>query len=194
MEKPKILVILGSSREGRRGDKVAKAAMTSLSKVKSATFEFIDLRDWDFPFYNLPGYPSTKRGVFESDLQKKWAKKIEDGDGFIFITPEYNHGYSAVLKNAIDFLWYEWNHKPVTFISYGSMSGGLRAVEQLRQVVIEVEMVPIRESVALMYIKRLIDENGILKDDSFDHRVVDLGEKITKWAEALKKIRKDLAY
>lgn len=194
MEKPKILVILGSTREGRRGDKIADAAMESLSKEADANFELIDLKDWDIPFYNLPGYPSTEKGVFGSEIQKKWAEKIDSADGFIFVTPEYNHGYTAVLKNAIDFLWYEWNHKPVSFISYGSMSGGLRAVEQLRQVVIEVEMVPIRESVALMYVRKLFDENGKFNDPTFDHRVIELGEKIAAWAKGLKKIRKDLAY
>ena len=123
--KPKILVILGSAREGRRGIKVANWAMDVLSKRTDVDFELADLRDWNLPFYDFPASPSTEKGLYHNKLQEKWSKKIESADGFLMITPEYNHGYSAVLKNAIDYAWYEWNHKPTTFISYGGGAGGV---------------------------------------------------------------------
>ncbi len=190
--KPKILVILGTTREGRRGIKVANWAMKILSKINDANFEFIDLKDWSLPFYNFPSSPSTEKGLYHSSLQKKWAKKIESADGFVIITPEYNHGYSAVLKNALDYLWFEWNKKPVGFISYGGLSGGIRAIEQLRLVAIELEMIPIIESVSIPRIRSLIDEEGKLNVQSFDDRVEKFGESIAAWSKELSKIRKNL--
>lgn len=193
MNKLKILIILGSSREGRRGDKVSNSVMKIIPEIKKAEFEFIDLRDWKLPFYNLATYPSDKPGVYGSKIQEKWAKKIGSADGFIFITPEYNHGYSAILKNAIDFLWYEWNHKPVAFISYGNVTGGVRAVEQLRQVLVEVEAVTIRESVIIPRIKDAV-KNGELENEDFKRHVLEMAERLLIWAKHLKEARKELAY
>ncbi len=192
--KPKILVILGTTREGRRGIKVANWAMGILSKNTSADFEFVDLRDWNLPFYDFPTSPSTERGLYHNKLQKKWSEKIDNADGFLMITPEYNHGYSAVLKNAIDYAWFEWNHKPVAFISYGSAAGGVRAVEQLRLVAIELEMIPIRQTVLISGIRGAFDDNGKIKDKSFDHRLEETVDYLVLWTKNLGKIRKDLAY
>lgn len=192
--KPKILVILGTTREGRRGIKVFNWAKSILSKNKDADFEFIDLKDWNLPFYDFPTSPSTERGLYHTKLQEKWSKKIDSADGFLMITSEYNHGYSAVLKNAIDYAWFEWNHKPITFISYGSAGGGLRAVEQLRQVAIELEMVPIRQQVLISGIRQAFDDNGRIKDESFNHRLEDTVKYLVLWTKSLRKIRKDLAY
>lgn len=192
--KPKILVILGTTREGRRGEKVAKWAMNILSKRPDADFEFVDLRDWNFPFYNFSGYPSTEKGVYFSKLQEKWAKKVDPVDGFLIITPEYNHGYPGVLKNALDFLWYEWNHKPVTFISYGGMSGGVRVAEQLRQVSIEIEMIPIRNQVIIHHIKDAFDDKGKVRDEKLNKQLNGTSDALVKWANSLKKIRGELAY
>lgn len=192
--KTKILVILGSTREGRRGEKVANWAMGILSKNTGADFEFVDLRDWNLPFYDFPTSPSTERGLYHNKLQKKWSEKIDSADGFLMITPEYNHGYSAVLKNAIDYAWFEWNHKPIAFISYGSAAGGVRAVEQLRLVAIELEMIPIRQAVQISGIRSAFDDKGNIIDKSFDHRLEGVAKYLILWTESLKKIRKDLAY
>ena len=193
--KPKILVILGSTREGRRGESIAKWVMSTLSKRNDAEFELIDLKDWDFPFYNFSGYPSTEKYKYFSKLQEKWAKKIDNADGFFVITPEYNRGYPGVLKNALDYLWYEWNHKPVSFICYGGTSGGIRATEQLRKVVIELDMVPIRDEVVIHGVSRLIDENGKFKaDDRKNEKLKSTTDRLIIWCESLKKIRNELSY
>lgn len=192
--KPKILVILGTTREGRRGIKVSNWAMSILSKRTDADFELVDLKDWDLPFYNLPVAPSTEKGMYQNKIQEKWGKKIDSADGYLMITPEYNHGYSAVLKNAIDLLWFEWNHKPITFISYGSAAGGVRATEQLRQVVIELEMIPIRQAVLIPGIRSAFDDEGKLKDESFNHRLNDTVDYLVKWTKNIMKIRKKLSY
>lgn len=191
--KPHIQVILGTTRDGRRGDKVAKAVMNSLSSINGATFELLDLKEWDLPLYDFPGYPSTEKGKYLSTLQEKWAKKINKGDGYIVITPEYNHGPPASLKNALDYLWYEWNHKPIGFISYGGAVGGSRAVEQLRQIVIEFEMVPIREQVIITKVSAKV-KDGKISDETLNSRVIDFAIRLTVWSEKLVDARKALSY
>ncbi len=108
--------------------------------------ELIDLRDWPLPFFNEAGSPGMLKGNYTNDLAKRWSAKIAEADAFIVVTPEYNHGYPAVLKNAFDWLYPEWNHKPIGFAGYGNANGA-RAIEQLRQVVIELQMHPIKNSV-----------------------------------------------
>ncbi len=159
----KLYVILGSTRQGRFGEHPAKWITSELKKHSDITVELIDLRDWPLPFFNESISPSLNQGKYENTLAAKWAKKIGEADGFIIVTPEYNHGYSAVLKNAMDYVYPEWNKKPVAFVSYGGVSGGTRAVQQLRQVAIELQMVPIRQGVHLPFSWTYLDEKGHLK-------------------------------
>ncbi|KKW12939.1 MAG: NADPH-dependent FMN reductase [Candidatus Gottesmanbacteria bacterium GW2011_GWB1_49_7] len=126
-------------------EKVAPWVLAEAKKHTEAEFELIDLRDWPLPFYNEPT-SVTGLTKYSIPLAEKWSEKIRQGDGFLIVTPEYNHGYSAVLKNALDYLYTEWHRKPVAFVSYGGPVGGSRAVEQLRLVSIELKMVPVRES------------------------------------------------
>jgi NAD(P)H-dependent FMN reductase len=192
--KPHIQIILGTTREGRRGEKIAKAVMSSLRDVNLASFELIDLKEWDLPLYNFAAYPSSEKGKYLSSLQEKWAKKIEKADGYIVLTPEYNHGPPASLKNAFDYLWYEWNHKPIGFISYGGAVGGSRAVEQLRQMVIEFEMIPIRDQVIITNISKKIDDEGNILDEDLDKRIKKFTKRLILWSENLGDVRKALAY
>lgn len=158
-----IYVILGSTRPNRRGEKVAEWFMEAFGNYEGLNFELIDLADWNLPFLDEPKSPSA--GDYQHEHTKKWAKKIDKADGFIIITPEYNHGYPAVLKNALDFLYAEWNGKPVGFVSYGGAAGGVRAVEQLRQVAVELQMHPLRGQVAIPIFSAL-GEDGNFKDTS----------------------------
>lgn len=165
----KIQVIIGSTRQQRFGDKPAKWIFEELKKKEGIEAELIDLRDWQLPFFDEPVSPGmfamTKKD-YVNELAKKWAKKVGEADGYIIVTPEYNHGYSAVLKNALDYVYNEWNNKAVSFLSYGGVSGGTRAVQQLRQVVIELQMHPIRNSVHIPLYWTQLDEKGNLKTDS----------------------------
>lgn len=149
MEKTiKIQVIIGSTREKRFGERPAQYVFDELKKETGVEVELIDLRDWPLPFFDEPASPYMAKGVWVNPLGKKWAEKVAEADAYIIVTPEYNHGYPAVLKNALDWVFYEWKHKPVGFVSYGVVSG-VRAVEQLRQVVNELEMHPIRTSLLI---------------------------------------------
>src|SRR5688572_27693303 len=141
----KIQIIIGSTRPNRFSETPAKWLYEIAKTRKDIKFELIDLRDYPLPFYNEPKSPSSMKGDYPNPDVKTWAKKIAGADGYIIISPEYNHGYPAVLKNALDSIYIEWNTKPVGFVSYGSV-GGARAVEQLRQVAVELKMVPIQSA------------------------------------------------
>ncbi|MBP6859714.1 MAG: NAD(P)H-dependent oxidoreductase [Candidatus Magasanikbacteria bacterium] len=141
-----IKVIAGSTREGRFSDKATLWIAEELKKQPGLQVEVLDLRDYDMPFFNEAATPSYKPAPYTNEAVARFTAKIAEGDAFIMVSPEYNHGTSAVLKNAIDWVSQEWNNKPVGFVSYGSV-GGARAVEQLRLTAIELQMAPIREAV-----------------------------------------------
>lgn len=182
----RIQIILGSTREGRFGDRVANWFYSIAASRRDLNAELIDLHDWPMPFFNEARPPASGHYAPEA---RAWADKIATADGYVIVTPEYNHGYTAVLKNALDHIYAEWNNKPVAFIGYGGSSGGSRAVQQLRQVVIELQMTPIREGILLPFARRLFDENGDIKDFSYDARVHALLDQLEWWARALKAAR-----
>ncbi len=146
MENIKIKVIIGSTRQNRFSEKPAQWIFEEAKKLEGVEVELLDLRDYPMPFFDSPMLPSMTQGKYENEVVKKWAAKINDGDAFIIVSPEYNHGYSAVLKNAMDVIYPEWNRKPIGFVSYGGALGA-RSVEQLRQVAVELQMAPIRNAI-----------------------------------------------
>lgn len=141
-----IKVIAGSTREGRFSDKAAAWIAEELKKQEGLDVEILDLRDYDMPFFNEAATPSYKTEPYKHPAVAKFTAKIAEGDAFVIVAPEYNHGPTAVLKNALDWVYQEWNNKTVGFVSYGSV-GGARAVEQLRLTAVELQMAPIREAV-----------------------------------------------
>jgi NAD(P)H-dependent FMN reductase len=142
----KIKVIIGSTRQNRFSEKPAHWIYEEAKKKDGVKIELLDLRDYPMPFFNEPVSPAMSGGKYSNEIVNRWSEKIMDSDAFIIVTPEYNHGYPAVLKNALDSIFPEWNRKAVGFVSYGN-AGGARSVEQLRQVVIELQMVPIRSAI-----------------------------------------------
>jgi NAD(P)H-dependent FMN reductase len=146
IKKVKIQVIIGSTRKGRYGEKPAHWIFGELNQLEGVEAELVDLRDYPLPFYDEPVSPARLNGQYSSPEIMKWSKKVMEADAFIIVAPEYNHGYTAVLKNAFDHLYPEWNHKPVGFLSYVSV-GGARVIEQLRLVAIELQMLPIKNSI-----------------------------------------------
>jgi len=187
----KIQVILGSVREGRFGDKPAHWIMEELKKREGVEAELIDLKDWPLPMFNEPMSPGSSGGKYTNPLGEKFAKKIGEADGYIFTVAEYNHGYTAVLKNALDWVYAEWNKKPVSFVSYGGISAGTRSVQQLREVVLELQMVPLRNAVHIPMAWTMTDENGKLKiNDHITSSGNSLIDQLLMWAKDLKVIRK----
>jgi len=144
-----ISVIVGSTRQGRFSEKPAQWIFEHLRTRKEIEARLLDLRDFPMPFFDQAVPPSMPgRPPYPNEVVQKWTAQIGASDGFVFVTPEYNYGTSAVLKNAIDWVYPEWNRKAAAFVSYGSAMGA-RAVQQLRETAIEVQMAPIRSSVPL---------------------------------------------
>ena len=137
----KIQVILGSTRQGRFGEKIASWVMEHAAEA-----ELLDLRDYPLPFFDESVSPSSIKEPYTNPAVAKWTKKISEGDAYLVITPEYNHGYPAVPKNALDYVYKEWNGKKIGFVGYGVV-GAVRAIEQLRQDAIELRMIPLRDAV-----------------------------------------------
>jgi NAD(P)H-dependent FMN reductase len=144
-----ISVIVGSTRQGRFSEKPAQWILQHLQKRGGIEARLLDLRDFPMPFFDQPMPPAMPgRGPYEHEVVKRWTAAIAASDGFVFVTPEYNYGTSAVLKNAIDWVYPEWNRKAAAFVSYGNAMGA-RAVQQLRETMIEIQVAPVRSSVQI---------------------------------------------
>jgi NAD(P)H-dependent FMN reductase len=142
-----ISVIVGSTRQGRFSEKPARWIFQRLKNRAGIEARLLDLGDFPMPFFDQPIPPAMPgRPPYEHEVVKRWTAEIARSDGFIFVTPEYNFGPSAVLKNALDWVYPEWNRKAAAFVSYGS-AGGARSVQQLRETAIELQLAPIRWSV-----------------------------------------------
>ena len=187
MSKPKIHVILGTIREGRAGIKVANWLMGALKEQVAADFELIDLIDHPLPMYADAVSPSYRQGVHPIAEVQKWLDKTAEADGYIMITPEYNHSISSVLKNSIDYVGKEWHEKPVGFVSYGAFAGGARAVEHLRQIVGELRMYDVRDQVVIPVIWAAFNEQGELAEaERHGQTAVVMANKVVELATKLK--------
>ena len=187
-----VKVILGSTRTGRFSEKLLPWVTAELDTTDGVTHEVLDLKEWDIPFYNEPISPAVvKDGAYQNDVVREFAVKIAEADAFLVIAPEYNHGYSAILKNALDSVYSEWNKKVIGFVSYGSVGGG-RVVEQLRAVAVELQMAPIRNAVHIQAPWNLLDESGNLNAgslDEYDHSLTGTVEQLVWWGNALQEAR-----
>lgn len=185
-DKLKILVILGSVREGRTALPVGQWVIEQAAAQAGLACELVDLKEWDLPFYPFAKAPAA--GDYADPLQIRWAEKIASADGYILIAPEYNHGPPAVLKNALDFVYAEWGRKPVTFVGYGG-NGAARSIEQLTCIARELQMAPLEASVHIMGVWGKV-EDGVLTGDAKDLRWLGrLFDELTWWGEALKTAR-----
>jgi NAD(P)H-dependent FMN reductase len=146
---PHIQVILASTRPGRFGEKVAAWLMDRLSPRTDLVAELIDLRDHPLPMFDQPAPPARTLRDYPTEQIARWGRTIDEADGYIVITPEYNHGYPASLKNALDHVFPELARKPIAFVGYGNV-GGARAIEQLRLVAVEFEMAPLRHAIHIL--------------------------------------------
>ncbi|MDQ3103939.1 MAG: NAD(P)H-dependent oxidoreductase [Actinomycetota bacterium] len=182
----RIGIILGSTRPNRNGEQVARWVLDVASRRRDARFELLDLRDYPLPHLDEPLPPSF--GQYQGDHTKRWAAKIASFDGFVIVTPEYNHSTSGVLKNAIDYLYAEWNNKAVGFVSYGA-TGGARAVEHLRLIAGELQMADVRQQVVLS-LKTEFENFSTFKPS--EHSLPTLNtmlDQVVTWSTALAPLR-----
>jgi NAD(P)H-dependent FMN reductase len=191
MEKLNIKIILGSIRSNRFGDKPANWLLAMMQKIDGVAVEILDLKDYQLPIFSEPVSPNYVQGEYPNSAVNVWAKKIAEADGFVFVTPEYNHGYPPSLKNNIDHLGKEWHQKPAAFVAYGSV-GGARAVEQLRQVVAELQMASVRNAVHINNPWNLVEADGSLKSgvlDEYENSAKGMIDQLLWWTKALKNAR-----
>jgi len=186
----RIGIILGSTRPNRNGEQVAQWVYEVASRRNDAEFELVDLRDYPLPHLDEPMPPAM--GQYQNEHTKQWADKIASFDGFVFVTPEYNHSTSGVLKNAIDYLYAEWNNKAVGFVSYGGV-GGARAAEHLRLVVGELQMADVRQQVALSLLTEF-ENFSVFKPGDYNLAALEtLLDQVIAWSTALAPLRQPAA-
>ncbi len=186
----RIAIILGSTRPGRNGAAVAQWVYDVASKRDDAEYELVDLLDYPLPHLDEALPPSM--GQYQNGHTKRWAAKIASFDGFVFVTPEYNHSTSGVLKNAIDYLYQEWNNKAAGFVSYGGV-GGARAAEHLRLVAGELQMADVRQQVALSMLTEF-ENFSVFKPGDYNVAALStLLDQVVAWSEALAPLRQRTA-
>jgi NAD(P)H-dependent FMN reductase len=186
----RIGIILGSTRPNRNGEQVARWVYDIASRRSDAEYELVDLRDYPLPHLDEPLPPSM--GQYQNDHTRQWAEKIASFDGFVIVTPEYNHSTSGVLKNAIDYLYAEWNNKAVGFVSYGGV-GGARAAEHLRLVAGELQMADVRQQVTLSLITEFENFSVFKPSDYSQASLSTLLDQVIAWSAALEPLRQPAA-
>jgi NAD(P)H-dependent FMN reductase len=182
----KVGIILGSTRPNRNGEAVAKWVHQQVQGRNDATYELVDIKDYSLPLLDEPIPPS--QGKYSQPHTKRWAEKVRALDAFIFVTPEYNHGTSGALKNAIDFLYAEWNNKAAGFVSYGS-AGGARAVESLRLVMGEVQIADVRAQVMFSLALDFKNYSEFTPDPRHEKELDTMLKQLIAWGEAMKSVR-----
>lgn len=182
----KIAIIIGSTRPGRVGEAVAHWVYEIANKRSDAEIELVDIKDFNLPLLDEPIPPS--QGQYSQQHTKIWAAKINSFDAYVFITPEYNHGLSGALKNAIDYLYQEWNNKVAGFVGYGSASG-VRAVEQLRLVMAEVQIATVRAQVMLSLFTDFENLSVFKPHPRNESSVNRMLDQVIAWGGALKSLR-----
>jgi NAD(P)H-dependent FMN reductase len=187
-----IKIIIGSTRPNRFGPQIGHFFMELANKRTDATFELIDLEQINLPFLDEPKQPSE--GNYVQEHTKAWAKVIDAADGFIWAHPEYNHGINPALKNAIDFLWAEWHHKPVALAGYGGEAGGARAAEQLRMVAVACKMFPLRSALTLAGYRQFVNDAGEFVPTDLHIKIANgMLDEVVFWSEQFKRARAELA-
>jgi NAD(P)H-dependent FMN reductase len=182
-----VAIILGSTRPGRNGEAVARWVYEIAQRRTDTKVELVDIKDFNLPLLDEPIPPSL--GQYSQPHTKVWAAKIAEFDAFVFVAPEYNHGISGALKNAIDFLFREWNHKSAGFVSYGGYANGSRAVEQLRLVMGELHVADVRAQVLLSLFTDFENFSIFKPPAGREPEVNTMLDEVLAWGGALKTFR-----
>lgn len=182
----KIGIITGTTRPGRNNIAVANWVKEIADQRKDVSFELVDILDYELPLLD-EAIPASM-GQYMNDHTKKWASKVAELDGFVFVTPEYNHSFSPSLKNALDYVYAEWNNKAAGFVSYGS-AGGVRAVEQLRQIMAELQVADVRTQVILSLFTDFENFSVFKPDARHENNVNAMLDQLIAWSGALKTLR-----
>jgi NAD(P)H-dependent FMN reductase len=183
----KLTIVLASVREGRAGEAIAQWFVTRAKEHGKFDVELADLKELNLPLLNEPDHPRLKKYIHEST--KRWSAIVGGSDAFVFVTPEYNYTIPPALVNALDTVYHEWTYKPVGFVSYGGVSGGMRSVQTGKLMVTGFKMMPMVEAVNIPFFSQLM-ENGTFKSNELHDKAVPIMlNELLLWAEALKALR-----
>jgi NAD(P)H-dependent FMN reductase len=187
-KRPRLLIIVASTRPGRVGLPVSRWVREQAAQHGGFTVEVADLAEINLPFMDEPNHPRLRQ--YTKQHTKDWSAIVDAADAFVLVMPEYNHGFTAPLKNAIDYLVQEWGYKPVGLVSYGGVSGGLRAAQLLKPVLSGLRMAPLPEGVPIPAVSSLIGDDGTFQaTDQLDDAARGMFNALQRWVPALRSLR-----
>ena len=189
---PRLHIVICSTRPGRVGPSVARWFHEFAGNHGKFDAQLIDLVDFNLPVYDEPVHP--KMQDYKHEHTRKWSKSVAAADAYVFVTPEYNYSPPPSLINALDYVYKEWNYKPCGFVSYGGVSGGLRAVQAAKLQVTTLKLMPMMESVAVPMVANLVDAAGVFRSNELiDRSAVTLLDELLRWTLGLKAMRESIA-
>jgi len=187
-----LTIVIASTRPGRSGLSIGQWFIGRVEAHGGFEITVVDLAELGLPFLDEPNHPRFRK--YTKKHTKDWSATVDSSDAFVFVTPEYNYGYPATLKNAIDFLHYEWMYKPVGFVSYGGIAAGTRSVQQLKQVVTTLKMTPLFEAVNIPFHTQFIDDEGRVNANEAMEKASDaMLEELVRTEAALRPLRSSAA-
>ena len=184
---PRLGVVVASVREGRAGAAVADWFMQQARQHGGFELELVDLKAVDLPILSEPHHPRLQK--YTQDSTKRWSAMVAALDAFVFVTPEYNFGSPPALVNALDTVYVEWNYKPVAFVSYGGVSGGLRSVQMTKMMLTTFKLVPMVEAVSIAFIAKELRDGTFPGNDKADKAATAMLDELLRWTNALKPLR-----
>jgi len=184
----KLHVVVASTRPGRVGPTVARWVESFARSHGGFDPVLIDLKDFDLPVFDEPEHPAT--GRYRHEHTKRWSASVAAADAYVFVLPEYNYFPPPSLVNALNYLVHEWTYKPAGLVSYGGVSGGLRAAQAVKLLLTTLKIMPIPEGVALPNFRQFIDEGGTFRSNELvDKGATVMLDELARWASALKGLR-----
>lgn len=187
-ERPTLQVVIASTRPGRVGLPVGRWFADLAERHGAFDVELVDLAVVNLPFMDEPNHPRLQQ--YTHQHTREWSAKVDSADAFVFVTPEYNYGLTAPLKNAIDYLHHEWQYKPVGIVSYGGVSAGTRAAQMIKQVVTTLKMMPLSEAVSIPFVQQFIDDDGqVAANEVMENAAAAMLAELARWTAALRPLR-----
>jgi NAD(P)H-dependent FMN reductase len=188
MTKPTLTIIIASTRPGRAGLPIARWIEQEAVEHGGFNVEIADLAEINLPFMDEPNHPRLRQ--YTHQHTREWSARIDASDAFVLVMPEYNYGFTAPLKNAIDYLHQEWQYKPVGLVSYGGISAGTRAAQMIKQVLTTLKMVPLNEAVSIPFFSQFIDEEGRFQpNETLETSAEAMLNELERWTAALSSLR-----
>jgi NAD(P)H-dependent FMN reductase len=184
---PRLTIIIASLREGRGAEAIARWFIERAQQHGKFEVKVADLRELNLPLLNEPHHPRLKKYVHEST--KQWSAIVDASDAFVFVTPEYNYSTPPALVNALDTVYHEWTYKPVGFVTYGGISGGLRAMQMTRMMVTGFKMMPMVEAVNIPFFTQFVQDGVFKANETHEKSVGPMLDELLRWAQALKTLR-----